>query len=128
MAGMDRCDFLQLLPAGSADLDELLRALQLLVIGDKHRLHREIFRLGLCELRAKEGCERGTTLDRRAELYMDFCDNTPDNGDYFYLSVGVGHHRPWQLDSVLCIDHLDLGCLDTSLRHSLRRQNDLGRS
>jgi hypothetical protein len=55
MAGMDRRDLLKLLLAGSTDRDELLRALQLLVIGDEHRLHRDIFRVGLRQCGAEEG-------------------------------------------------------------------------
>src|SRR5207245_3801534 len=79
MAGMDRRDLFELLTAGGADRDELLRAVQLLVNGGEHRLHREIFRLGLRQFRAEERRQWHATLDRCTQLNVDFRDNTADN-------------------------------------------------
>ena len=54
MAGMDRGDVFEFLTARRPDGDELLHPLQLLVIGDQHGAHRQIFCLSLCQFRTEQ--------------------------------------------------------------------------
>ena len=51
-------DLLELLPARRARCDELLGALELLVVGLQHRAHREVLRLGVGQLGAEDDGER----------------------------------------------------------------------
>src|SRR5882672_4859294 len=89
MACMDRGDVLEFLTARRPNGDELLRALQLLVIGDQHGAHREIFCLSLCEIWTEQCRQRCTTLDGGPQLDVDLGDNAPDNGDDFHLTIRV---------------------------------------
>ena len=68
MAGMDRHDLFEFLSARRPNVDELLRALQLLVIGIQHGPHGEILRLGLGQFGAEQRRQRRTALDRCPQL------------------------------------------------------------
>ena len=128
MAGMDRGDVFEFLTARRPDGDELLHALQLLVIGDEHGTHGEIFRLGLRQFRTEQRRQRSAALDGGPQLDVDLGDNAPDNGDDFHLPVGVGHHRPRELNGCLGCGHLRRCGLDPGPAHGLGRQHDLGRA
>ena len=101
MARMDRSDVFEFLTARRPNGGELLRALQLLVIGDEHGAHRQIFCLRLCEIRTEQCRQRCPTLDGGPQLDVDLGDNAPDNGDDFHLTIRVGHHRPRELNGCL---------------------------
>ena len=94
MAGVDRGDLFQLLTARRAERRELLRSLELLVIGVQHGLHREIFHLRLGQLHAEDHRQRLTARDGRAQLDRHLTHDAPHERVHLRVAVGVGHDRP----------------------------------
>jgi hypothetical protein len=103
----------------------LLRALELLAIRFDHGLGRQVFGLGLSQLGAKDGRERRSALDRRAELRMQLGDDPPDNREDFHFPVGIGHDGPRHLDRHAGFDDRHLRRFDPRLGHRFRGQDDL---
>ena len=92
MSGVLRRDLLQLLAAGGADRDQLLGAVEFLVVCLERGLHRQVLHLGIRQLAAEERHQRRTPLDGRAQLHLDLRDDTPGDGRHLDLVVGIGHH------------------------------------
>ena len=119
MAGMQGGDLFQLLTAHGTDGDEFLRALELVVIGREHGPHGEVLRLRLRQLRTEQRRQRGAALDGGPQLHVDLGHNAPDKRDDFHLPVGIGRHRPRELNGDLGYGRFRRCGLDPGPAHRL---------
>src|ERR1700674_3173019 len=87
MRGMVRCHLLLFLLAGGPELDEVLRALQLLVIGFQLGQHREIPCFGICKVAAEDDRHRLTAPHMIAEHDRNLPDDAANQRSDMHLVV-----------------------------------------
>ena len=122
VASVDCGYFLQLLPARRPERDQLLGALELLVVGLEHRAHREVLHLRVGQLGAEDDRQRLTATHRGAELNRHLTHDPTDECVHFRVAVRVGHDGPRDRQTRAGRLALDVGELDPGALDRFRRQ------